>query len=75
MPGVSVKEKIDAAKFHLTESVRWKGPKLGIFEMRRHYTNYFRGLEGIKEYRLKLVTRNTEEEVIDVLKEIGQRYG
>lgn len=74
LPGVSVKEKIDAAMFHLTESVRWKGPKLGIFEMRRHYTNYFRGLEGIKEYRLKLVTQNTEEEVIDVLKEIGQRY-
>lgn len=74
LPEVSVKEKIDAAMFHLTESVRWKGPKLGILEMRRHYTNYFKGLEGIKEYRLKLVTQNTEEEVLEVLNEISQRY-
>lgn len=74
LPEVSVKEKIDAAMFHLTESVKWKGPKLGILEMRRHYTNYFKGLEGIKEYRLKLVTQNTEEEVLEVLNEISQRY-
>lgn len=71
----SFRDRVDAAMFHLTESVKWKGPKLGIFEMRRHYTNYFRGLEGIKEYRGKLVTQDTEEEVMMILKQIIQRYG
>ena len=71
----SIKDRIDAAKIHLTESIKWKGLTLGILEMRRHYTNYFRGLPGIKNYRLKLVTYQTEEEILTTLDEIHQVYG
>ena len=75
LPIASVRDRVEAAMFHLDESLRWKGPKLGIFEMRRHYTNYFRGLEGIKEYRMKLVQHDNPEDVKKVLREIIQRYG
>jgi nifR3 family TIM-barrel protein len=71
----TIKDRIDAARIHLTESIKWKGLTLGILEMRRHYTNYFRGLPGIKGYRLKLVTYQTEEEILATLNEIMKVYG
>jgi len=71
----TIQERVEAAKTHLKESIKWKGLTLGILEMRRHYTNYFRGLPHIKEYRLKLVTHHTEEEIINLLDEISQEYG
>jgi nifR3 family TIM-barrel protein len=71
----TINNRVQAAKIHLSESIRWKGLTLGILEMRRHYTNYFRGLPGIKEYRLKLVNYQTEEEIIQLLDEILSKYG
>ena len=70
----TISERVEAAKFHLFESVRWKGDILGIIEMRRHYTNYFRGLPDIKSYRMQLVTCTTETEVIQILDEILKAY-
>ena len=70
----TIGERVEAAKFHLFESVRWKGDILGIIEMRRHYTNYFRGLPDIKSYRMQLVTCTTETEVIQILDEILNAY-
>ncbi len=70
----TIHDRVQAAKIHLSESIRWKGLTLGILEMRRHYTNYFRGLPGIKEYRLKLVTYQTEEEILKLLDEILTKY-
>lgn len=61
-------------KKHLHKSYEWKGPKVGIFEMRRHYTNYLKGMPGIKDYRLKLVTLETVEEIDAVLDEIATKY-
>ena len=55
---------------HLNLSVKWKGEKLGILEMRRHYSNYFKGYQGIKNYRIKLVTRNTIDEIYETLNQI-----
>ena len=52
-------ERVDTARKHLDFSVEWKGEKLGIFEMRRHYTNYFRGIPHFKPFRSRLV--ETEE--------------
>ncbi|MEL6141341.1 MAG: tRNA dihydrouridine synthase DusB, partial [Bacteroidota bacterium] len=52
----TVEERVAAAREHLERSLEWKGPKLGVLEMRRHYTNYFRGLPNIKEYRKVLVS-------------------
>jgi len=70
----TIKERIDAAREHLEKSIVWKGEKLGILEMRRHYTNYFRGLRGIKPYRVKLVTAPNAAVVFDLLDEIESIY-
>ncbi|MDB5005383.1 MAG: tRNA-U20-dihydrouridine synthase [Mucilaginibacter sp.] len=63
-------ERIDACRTHLVKSIEWKGPKTGVFEMRRHYGNYFKGIDNFKEYRMKLVTAGTFEELEDILQEI-----
>jgi len=63
-------ERIDACKTHLQKSIEWKGPKTGVFEMRRHYANYFKGIENFKEHRMKLVTAGTFEELDQILQEI-----
>ncbi len=70
----TLQERIDVAKRHLEFSVEWKGPRQGIFEMRRHYTNYFRGIHGFKPYRMKLVTLDTYAELMGVLDEIGHEF-
>jgi tRNA-dihydrouridine synthase B len=70
----SLEERISVCKKHLYKSIEWKGPIVGINEMRRHYTNYLKGLPGIKEFRLKLVTLNTPEEINEVLDTISTRY-
>ena len=67
-------EKVDAAKEHLQRSLDWKGEKLGVLEMRRHYANYFRGLPQIKRYRSILVTEHSPEVLFDTLDEILERY-
>lgn len=71
-PGVS--EKVLAAKIHLTKSIEWKGATLGVLEMRRHYTNYFKGLDNIKTYRSRLVTESEPRIIFDILEEIKEHY-
>ena len=74
LPPPTTDERVDAARQHLAYSIRWKGEKLGILEMRRHYTNYFRGFPNIKDYRMKLVTSPNIQEIYAVLDEIAQIY-
>ena len=73
-PLPSVKERVEVVKEHLDLSINWKGEKLGILEMRRHYSNYFKGFEGIKNYRIKLVTSNYINEIFETLNEIEQKF-
>lgn len=74
LPFPSVEERIEVCKKHLRKSVEWKGPKVGIFEMRRHYANYLKGLPGIKEFRARLVTLMLSEEIEAVLDEVAVTY-
>lgn len=69
-PGVS--ERVDAARKHLEMSIQWKGEALGIAEMKRHYTNYFKGISHFKEYRMKLVTSFELQVILDTLQEIEE---
>jgi tRNA-dihydrouridine synthase B len=69
-PGI--KERVQITKDHLGMSVKWKGEGLGIAEMKRHYTNYFKGISHFKEYRTKLVTSFDLQEIIDTLDFIDQ---
>ena len=70
----TIEDRVAVCKKHLHKSFEWKGPKVGIFEMRRHYTNYLKGMPGIKDYRFKLVTLDTVEEIDAVLDEIVIKY-
>lgn len=67
-------QRVDVIRKHLHRSVEWKGLTPGINEMRRHYNNYLKGLPNIKEFRLKLVTVKTVEEIDSVLDEIMKQY-
>lgn len=68
-------ERVRVAKSHLEFSVQWKGELKGIFEMRRHYTNYFRGIPNFKPYRTMLVESNAYIELINILDEIPEVFG
>ncbi|MFP4504877.1 MAG: tRNA dihydrouridine synthase DusB [Cyclobacteriaceae bacterium] len=70
----TMKERVATAKKHLEFSVEWKGEKKGIFEMRRHYTNYFKGIPGIKTYRSQLVEADHAAEIYDLLDSIGEEF-
>lgn len=74
LPPPTIQERVSAAKEHLRRSIEWKGEKMGVLEMRRHYTNYFRGLPGIKEYRSRLVTEEEPPLLYTVLDEVEARY-
>jgi nifR3 family TIM-barrel protein len=70
----TVQQRVEVIRQHLHRSVEWKGMKAGINEMRRHYTNYLRGLPNIKEFRLKLVTISEVAEIDEVLNEVIRCY-
>jgi tRNA-dihydrouridine synthase len=70
----TIQERVAVCKKHLQLSLDWKGHKVGINEMRTHYTNYLKGLPNIKEYRLKLVTLNDLDQITALLDEIEKVY-
>lgn len=70
----TINERVDAARRHLKHSLEWKGERLGVVEMRRHYTNYFRGFRNIKPYRTKLVTIYEPDTLFEILDEIEEVY-
>ena len=67
----NIKEKIKICKQHLLHSIDWKGENLGIAEMKRHYPNYFRGIPNFKPFRIKLVTSENLNEILDTLDKIS----
>lgn len=74
LPPPTIEQRVDVCRKHLYKSVEWKNNIVGINEMRRHYANYLKGLPNIKEYRGKLVTLKTVEEIDEVLNEISRVY-
>jgi tRNA-dihydrouridine synthase B len=67
-------ERVRATRKHFDFSIRWKGDKLGVFEMRRHYSNYFKSLPDFKFYRMRLVEAPTADDVYSILDEIVENY-
>ena len=70
----SLHERIETVKKHLDFSIEWKGETLGLIEMRRHYTNYFRGIENFKKFRMKLIESTSYEESLETLNNIYKIY-
>jgi tRNA-dihydrouridine synthase B len=71
----TMKDRIEAARNHLIWSVEWKNERVGVVEMRRHYTNYFKGIHSFKEYKQKLVTTDDLHQLLDVFTEIEEVFG
>ncbi len=74
LPPPTIKDRLEAAKNHLIWSMDWKGERVGIVEMRRHYTNYFKGIHGFKPHRLKLVTTDDSSELLALFEQIADEY-
>lgn len=75
LPQPSVIERVAIAKEHLAKSIEIKGERVGILEMRRHLSNYFKGLPNFKDTRFKLVTLNDPAELVEVIDSIADRWG
>jgi tRNA-dihydrouridine synthase B len=71
----TVSEKVDMARLQFTKSLEVKSEPVGIYEMRRHLSNYFKGLPHFKEVRLKLLTTLEVEEIFSLLEQIREKYG
>jgi len=74
LPGPDVSERVDICIEHLRHSVTYKGERRGMFEMRKHYSNYFKGLSNFKPFKMKLMAVETAEGVEGVLEEIRRNY-
>jgi nifR3 family TIM-barrel protein len=74
LPPPAIGERVAAIRDHLLRSLQWKGPVVGILEMRRHYSNYLRGFPYVKEFRNLLVKKETWEEIEEVLAQVVLRY-
>ncbi|WP_185782232.1 tRNA dihydrouridine synthase DusB [Croceivirga lutea] len=71
----TMEQRVQAARRHLQMSIDWKGEKLGVFETRRHYTNYFKGIPHFKEYRMKMVTSDDASDVFAAFDEVLEKFG
>ena len=74
LPGPTIEERIEVCRTHLDKSLEWKGPKTGIFEMRRHYANYFKGLPDFKPYRMRLVAEPDINNIYSILEEVAEKF-
>jgi nifR3 family TIM-barrel protein len=70
----SLNDRIETVKKHLDFSIQWKGERLGLIEMRRHYTNYFRGMDNFKKHRMKLILSESKNFTLETLNEISNIY-
>jgi len=74
LPPMTVPERVALAKRHLTYSLDWKGGITGVFEMRQHFSNYFKSLPDFKSTRTHLVTETNPETIVQILDEIAERW-
>lgn len=71
---ITIVQRVDAARRHLQMAIDWKGERLGVFETRRHYTNYFKGIPHFKEYRMKMVTSDDAKDVFAAFDEVQDKF-
>ncbi len=72
---MSIAARVVLAKRHLAKSVEVKGDRVGVLEMRRHLSCYFKGLPDFKSTRLRLVTENDPQELFNILDYIKEKWG
>ena len=71
---ITVQERVDICRRHLLAAVEFKGEHTAMFEMRKHYGGYFKGLYDFKQFRIPLVNTTSLEEAEVILDKIAQHY-
>ncbi|TAG01450.1 MAG: tRNA dihydrouridine synthase DusB [Cytophagia bacterium] len=74
LPPPTLQQRVDVCKKHLQRSIEWKGEHRGLVEMRRHYTNYFRGFDNFKPFRTRLVMEESYANILETLEEVAEYY-
>ena len=74
LPEPTSSERVNVCRTHFEKSIVWKGEKTGVFEMRRHYANYFKGIPDFKDYRMRLVSLENIQDIHSALDEINERF-
>lgn len=69
-----IKDRVQTARRHLQMAIEWNGDHAGLYETRRHYTNYFKGIPNFKEYRIRMVTGESKEAVFEVFDEVLDKF-
>ena len=69
-----ISQRVDVCKRHFEFGIKWKGDVMGIVEMRRHYSNYFKGIAHFKDYRTRLVSTMDQNEIIAILDEVAEKF-
>lgn len=75
LPDLTIAEKVSVAEEQFRKSLEWKSEPVGIYEMRRHFSNYFKGIPNFKETRIRLLTSLEVEEIFGILAEIRETWG
>ena len=71
---VPVAERVEVCRRHLHMAVDFKGERTAIFEMRKHYGAYFKGLFNFKPFRLALVNATSLSDLDLLFDQIAERY-
>ena len=74
LPEPTISDRLLAVKQHAEWSAEWKGERLGLIEMRSHYSNYFRGIPHFKEFKTKFLQVLSLEEFYQLLEETEAFY-
>jgi nifR3 family TIM-barrel protein len=70
----NIQERVNVCKQHLKHSITWKGERVGIAEMKRHYSSYFKAIPDFKQFRTRMVTSNSVAEVLEILNEVQNKF-
>jgi len=75
LPEPTISEKVDMARMQFERSLEFKDAPVGIYEMRRHFSNYFKGLPHFREMRIQLLTSMDVDKILSLLEQIREVYG
>jgi len=70
LPDVDIVERIKTCKLHYIQSVEWKGERRGVFEMRKHYSGYFKGIPDFKKHKMKILSLEKPEEILKLFDDL-----
>ena len=74
IPPPPIQERIRISKIQLHKSCEWKGERRGVIELRKHWSDYFKGYPHFKPFRQKMMELETLSEVNQLLMEIEEFY-